>query len=148
MERSSQSAESAQGRTGLGFRTIGSAAVVCAAIWLVGAGSAGADNHAHDHADHADKGTVVQVVTTNIQGKNVFIPSTIAVKKGAEVTLSIFNTTDTPHGFRITDLGIETLLMPGEETRVELPKLEEEGLHDIDCQLHPAHRRATLLVVD
>jgi heme/copper-type cytochrome/quinol oxidase subunit 2 len=144
-----------QGRGSLGIWTLSGAVAasslvvassLVAATWLVVALPAGADEHEHDHASAG--GTVVQVVTTNIQGKNVFIPSTIAIKEGEEVTLSIFNTTDTPHGFRISELGIETLLMPGEETEVKLPKVEEEGLHRIDCQLHPAHRRATLLVVE
>jgi len=91
---------------------------------------------------------VVQVVTTNVQGKNVYIPSTVVIQEGEEVTLSIFNTTDTPHGFRISDLGVEEVLMPGKETEVKLPKVKQEGLHLIDCQLHPAHRTATLVVVD
>ena len=77
-----------QGRKSRGIWTLSGVVAVSS---VVAALSAGADEHEHDHASAG--GTVVQVVTTNIQGKNVFIPSTIAIEEGEEVTLSIFNTT-------------------------------------------------------
>jgi heme/copper-type cytochrome/quinol oxidase subunit 2 len=98
-------------------------------------------------AGHHDA-DVIEVVSTNVQGKNVYIPSTIVVEEGRPHTLSIFNTTDVPHGFAITSLGVEVVLKPGEETRVELPTIEHEGIHEIHCQLHPAHRTARLVVID
>jgi len=91
--------------------------------------------------------SVIQVVTTLLGGKNVFVPSTIVVVGGQETTLSIFNTTDTPHGFRIPALGIEAILPNGEETEVVLPKLEGNQVLRIDCHLHPPHRTATLVVL-
>lgn len=91
--------------------------------------------------------SVIQVVTTLLSGKNVFVPSTIVVVGGRETTLSIFNTTDTPHGFRIPALGIEAVLPNGEETEVVLPKLEGGQVLRIDCHLHPPHRTATLVVL-
>ena len=89
----------------------------------------------------------VQVISAVVGGKNVFIPSTIVVRAGGPQALSVFNTTDNPHGFAIKGLSIETVLMPGEETRIELPVLEDSEIYTIGCQLHPPHRTATLVVV-
>ena len=89
----------------------------------------------------------IQVITAMVGGKNVYIPSTIVVTAGRPQTLSIFNTTDKPHGFTIKGLSIEAVLNPGEETRIELPVLKGAEIYTIGCQLHPPHRTATLVVV-
>ena len=91
--------------------------------------------------------SVIQVVSTKIGGKNVFIPSTIVVTGGRPHSLSIFNTTDTPHGFRIDGIGIETVLPSQEEHLVELPALQGGHIYRIQCHLHPPHRTATLVVL-
>lgn len=118
--------------------------VVVAGVWLAGAGCA---RHMARHHAFTDDRDVIQMVSTNVQGKNVYIPSTVVVPAGKPVTLSIFNTTDTPHGFWIRGLGIQTILMNGEETKVELPALEGHKIYKIECQLHPPHRHATLVVL-
>jgi heme/copper-type cytochrome/quinol oxidase subunit 2 len=117
---------------------------VLAALGLV---SAAASAESHEHGA-VSKGRVIQVVSAVVGGKNVFIPSTIVVAAGTVNTLSIFNTTDKPHGFRIAGLGIETVLAPQQETKLELPALEGGAIYEINCQLHPAHRTATLAVLD
>jgi len=89
----------------------------------------------------------LQVVTALVGGKNVFIPSTLALPSGEPASLSIFNSTDTPHGFAIRALGVETVIPEQVEQHVDLPSLSP-GLYRIHCQLHEAHRSATLLVVD
>ncbi len=91
--------------------------------------------------------SVIQVVSTNVQGKNVYIPATIVVVAGKPHTLSLFNTTDVPHGFRISGLEIETVLPSKEEHELALPALEGGKVYQIHCQLHPAHRNATLVVL-
>ena len=88
----------------------------------------------------------VQVVSTLVGDKNVFIPSTIAVAAGQPTSLSIYNTTDVAHGFAIPALGIQRVLPPREELEVALPALEGPRLFAIRCHLHTAHRTATLLV--
>ena len=100
-------------------------------------------------AAHHEKEEVppIQVVTTLIGGKNVFIPSTLVVAEGVPHKLSIFNTTDKPHGFRIPQLGIEAILPSQEEQLVALPALDP-GIYRIVCHLHPPHRTATLVVLD
>lgn len=97
--------------------------------------------HGEGHADP------IEVVSTNVQGKNVFIPSTIVVEAGKPRALSLFNTTETPHGFTVAAAGIEEVLMPGKEQSIQLPALEA-GLYKIGCHLHPPHRSAQLVVVD
>ena len=108
----------------------------------------------HEKGEHADHGTavdaagdVIQVISANVQGKNVYIPSTIVVEEGKPAQLSVFNTTDTPHGFSIKGAGIEEVLLPGVEHPVALPALEE-GIYTIHCQLHPPHRNGRLVVIE
>ncbi len=122
------------------MRTIQHAALAgCLMAALSGAATAD-DGFTTDHS-------TIQVVSTLVGGKNVYIPSTIAVVAGQKTTLSIFNTTEIPHGFRIPAAGIEVVLPAGEELLVELPALEGGAVHAINCHLHPAHRTATLLVL-
>jgi len=94
-----------------------------------------------------DDRTTIQVVSSNVQGKNVYIPSTIVVTAGKAQTLQVFNTTDVPHGFSIAGLGIEEILPPQQEHEVKLSGLEGGQVLQIHCHLHPAHRTGTLLVL-
>jgi heme/copper-type cytochrome/quinol oxidase subunit 2 len=94
-----------------------------------------------------DDRTVVQVVTTNVGGKNFFVPSTIVFTAGEGRKLSVFNTTDIPHGFAIPGLGVEVIVPPGVETEIPLPPLEARHIYAINCHVHPPHRSATLVVL-
>ena len=119
-----------------------------AASLLVGAGGCGAHSHANRHVPgFGSDVTTVQVISAEIGGKNVFIPSTIVVSAGKPQSLSVFNTTDKPHGFAIAGLSIETVIMPGEEVMIDLPPLTGSEIYNIGCHLHPPHRHATLVVV-
>jgi heme/copper-type cytochrome/quinol oxidase subunit 2 len=89
----------------------------------------------------------IQVVSALVGGKNVFIPSTIVVVAGKPVTLSIFNTTDVPHGFAIPGLKIQEVLPAGQEHPIKLGDLEGGKVYGISCHLHPPHRTATLVVL-
>jgi heme/copper-type cytochrome/quinol oxidase subunit 2 len=89
----------------------------------------------------------VQVVSTNVQGKNVYIPSTIVVTAGVPYTLSVFNTTDIPHGFTIVGAGIQEILPPKQEHAITLPALEGGNVYGVRCHLHPAHRTGMLIVL-
>jgi heme/copper-type cytochrome/quinol oxidase subunit 2 len=95
----------------------------------------------------SDERTQVQVISALVGGKNVFIPSTIVLSSGTGRSLSVFNTSDQPHGLAIPGLGIEMVLMPGVEHVIELPTLEGGRIYAINCHLHPPHRSATLVVV-
>ena len=112
---------------------------VAVTVLLVGlAWTADADHHGEPP---------IQMISANVQGKNIYIPGTIVVVAGKPRTLSTYNTTDTPHGFSIEGVGVETVLLPQVEHPVEVPALKV-GLYRIFCQLHPPHRSAQLLVVD
>jgi len=115
---------------------------VAAAALCAGAGLASAQD---PHAAHASD--VIDVLSANVQGKNVYIPSTIAVVEDKPHTLSVFNSTDTPHGFKIEAAKVEAILQPGVETVVALPALKS-GIYRITCQLHPPHRNGQLVVLD
>lgn len=94
-----------------------------------------------------DDRAVVQVLSTNVGGKNFFVPSTIVLTAGEGRKLSLFNTTDIPHGFAIPGLGVEVVAQPGVETEIALPPLEGEHVYAINCHVHPPHRSATLVVL-
>jgi hypothetical protein len=96
---------------------------------------------------YTDERDTVQMVSTVIGGKNVFIPSTVVLTQGSGRTLTIYNTADKPHGIRVPSLSVEAVLEPGVETVVALPPLEGGRIYDILCHLHPPHRHATLMVV-
>ena len=99
-------------------------------------------------AEHHEGGgePPIQMVSTNVQGKNIYVPGTIVMEAGQPRTLQVYNTTDTPHGFSIEEAGVAAILLPGQENRVEVKALSV-GVYRIFCQLHPAHRSAQLLVV-
>lgn len=102
--------------------------------------------HRGHHGFTSDTSTI-QVVTTELGGKNVFIPSTIVVTSGHPVKLSIFNTTDVPHGFAIPALKVAEIIPAKAEHEIELPALEGHQVLQIRCHLHEKHRTATLVVL-
>jgi uncharacterized membrane protein YeaQ/YmgE (transglycosylase-associated protein family) len=89
----------------------------------------------------------IEMISAVVGGKNIFIPSTVVVTGGAPQTLSVFNTTDKPHGFVIPGLDVQVVLLAGEETQIDLPPLAGGEIYRIGCHLHPPHRSATLVVV-
>ena len=123
----------------------------CALALVASIGAAvGCHGRMHGHGDHhgftGDTSTI-QIVTTELGGKNVFIPSTIVVTSGHPVKLSIFNTTDVPHGFAIPALNVAIVLPPKAEQELELPAMEGHQILQIKCHLHEKHRTATLVVL-
>ena len=109
--------------------------------------SAAAERHGSASGHAEGEPDAIEIVSTNLQGKNIFIPSTIVVEAGKPQALSIFNTTDTPHGFAIDAANVQAILPAGEEYRIELPAMKP-GIYKVYCQLHPPHRAAQLLVVE
>ena len=105
------------------------------------------EHHMARHHGFTTDASTIQIVTTQIGGKNVFIPSTIVVTSGHPVKLSIFNTTDVPHGFAIPALNVATMLPAKAEQEIELPALEGHQILQIKCHLHEKHRTATLVVL-
>ncbi len=127
---------------------IGSTAIAALLLALTsGCGCRSQANPSGALAGYQSDVNEVQVISAVLGGKNVFLPSTIVVTAGRAPTLSVFNTTDKPHGFSIPKLKIMEVLPDQVEHEVKLPALEA-GIYPIHCHLHPAHRTATLLVVD
>ncbi len=91
--------------------------------------------------------TEVQLLNTQVGGKNVYLPSTVVLTAGAGRRLSIFNTADVPHGFTIAGLGLQEVLPSKKEHVIELPELEGGNVYHIHCHLHPPHRTGTLVVL-
>ena len=104
-------------------------------------------HHMARHHGFTSDTSTIQVVTTELGGKNVFIPSTIVVTSGHPVKLSIFNTTDVPHGFAIPALNLAVVLPAKAEQEIELPALDGHQILQIKCHLHEKHRTATLVVL-
>jgi len=125
-------------------------AAPCALLIALSAVASGCDGmhggHRGGRGFTSDTSTI-QIVTTQIGGKNVFIPSTIVVTSGHPVKLSVFNTTDVPHGFHIAALSVSEILPAQAEHEIELPALEPNQVLQITCHLHSAHRTATLVVL-
>ena len=86
-------------------------------------------------------------MTTELGGKNVFIPSTIVVTSGHPVKLSIYNTTDVPHGFAIPSAQPGRRAPAKAEHEIELPRARRPPVLQIKCHLHEKHRTATLVVL-
>ena len=122
------------------------AVLIALAVVVTGCHGAHGGHHDGHHGFTSDMDTI-QIVTTQIGGKNVFIPSTIVVTSGHPVKLSIFNTTDVPHGFHIPALNISEILPAQSEHEIELPPLEGHQVLKVTCHLHSAHRTATLVVL-
>ncbi len=95
-----------------------------------------------------DDRPVLQMMTTKIGAKNVFLPSTMVVTVGAGRVLTIYNDTELPHNFTVPGLEIDATLSPGEETQIVLPPLKKPGIYDIRCSVHPPHRHASLVVLE
>ena len=124
------------------------ALAVFAALALAGChGGPMREHHKGGHHGFTSDTSTIQVVTTEIGGKNVFIPSTIVVTSGHPVKLSIFNSTDVPHGFAIPGLNVAVVLPAKSEQEVDLPALEGHQVLQIKCHLHEKHRTATLVVL-
>lgn len=80
-----------------------------------------------------------------VDGGAGFKPTTLIFHKNDKVKLSVGNTTFATHGFTIVGYGIETEVLPGNPIDVEFTA-SRAGTYEIRCQLHPAHKTATLVV--
>ena len=124
--------------------------VLCVFVLLaagVGCHGPGREHRMARHHGFTGDTSTIQVVTTELGGKNVFIPSTIVVTSGHPVKLSIFNTTDVPHGFAIPALN-EAFVVPAKaEQEIELKAMEGHQILQIKCHLHEKHRTGTLVVL-
>jgi plastocyanin len=78
-------------------------------------------------------------------GPASFDPATINVKKGDKVQLTVTDKTDKPHGFSIDAYSIKRTVEPDKPILVKFTA-KRAGTFEIYCQLHPAHKKASLVV--
>ena len=127
------------------MRMLKVAFVAFVAVALVACGG-GADQS----ADSGEKMTDVVpfeasfTVELNEDDAKVFVPTEKTVN-GNGGTITVRNTLDAPHGFKISKLGLEEVI-EANSTRSFKVNNVEPGEYTIDCQLHSAHKESTLVV--
>ena len=83
------------------------------------------------------------------EGTKIWVPGTIAVKKGERVQLRLINNVKSDpnqHGFSIPDFGVNVVVARGEPQDVEFVA-KKAGIFPTQCQLHPAHVGGELVVL-
>jgi nitrosocyanin len=98
-------------------------------------------------AQQARAFTVVTVLSG--QGDNVanvWLPSTLIVRRGERVTLTLRNVSPADHGFAIDEARIQEVVQPGQNKTVTFSH-RTEGILRYYCHVHPAHIGGQVLVV-
>ena len=80
-----------------------------------------------------------------IDGTKFWLPSTIIVRRGAQVELTLVNKLDAPHGFEIDGLDVK-VEVPAKGTMKVRFIAKDAGTYAYDCQLHAAHIGGQILV--
>jgi len=81
-----------------------------------------------------------------VEGGTGWKPSTpIKVDKGDKLVIKVGNETKVQHGFSIDAFGVKGTVDPGKHTDVKFTPTKA-GTFVIYCQLHPAHKKTSLIV--
>jgi heme/copper-type cytochrome/quinol oxidase subunit 2 len=96
------------------------------------------------HAEDARKFTLINVA---LDGAKLWLPSTVVVPIGARVELTLINTLDEPHGFKIAAFDVEEVVQPKGTTIVQFPAIRA-GAFSYICHLHPPHIGGQILVLE
>jgi nitrosocyanin len=89
----------------------------------------------------------ITIVNYEYEGVKQWLPGTIVVKKGDDVTLNLINNTPSgDHGFFIPDYKITKVVSKGKKEVVTF-KADRDGIFTMKCQLHPAHVGGQLVVL-
>lgn len=114
---------------------------VCGIGVLVALAFAGAPRFGQA-APAANSFTIVNVLAS---GAKIWLPSTVAVRAGQQVTLTLDNKMDEPHGFAIDDYGVKVVVQPKSTQKVTFTA--KPGVSRFYCQLHPAHVGGQVIVL-
>ncbi len=90
------------------------------------------------------------VVAIESEGAKFWIPSTLIVKKGDKVKITLINTIKAEpntHGYAIDAFGIKEVIARGEPKAVSLTA-DKTGVFTIYCHQHPKHIGGQLLVME
>ena len=79
------------------------------------------------------------------EGANIWLPSTLIVKNGTPVKLTLRNVSKAEHGFAIDDLGVKLIIPAGETKEVSIAP-GASGTLRYYCPLHKGHIGGQLLV--
>ena len=89
----------------------------------------------------------ITIVNIEYQGAKVWIPSTLIVKKGEKIKLTLVNNTPSgKHGFEIDEFSVK-VEVDKDKKLVEFTA-DKAGLFRTYCQLHPGHVTGELLVLE
>jgi plastocyanin len=90
------------------------------------------------------------LINIKYEGKVIWLPSLLVVKKGEKVKLTLVNNVkDDPevHGYSIPQFDVKADVKRGTPSIVEF-MASEAGLFDTNCHLHPAHLKGQILVLE
>lgn len=90
------------------------------------------------------KFTLINVIFDDTK---IWLPSSLIVHEGDTVELTLINTLDVPHGFRIDTFGIEAVINAKSKSTVKFTA-KGVGLHPYVCHLHPPHIGGQILVLE
>jgi heme/copper-type cytochrome/quinol oxidase subunit 2 len=89
------------------------------------------------------------VVNVEYEGSKIWLPGTIVVQKGTQVTIKLINNVPgepSQHGYAIPAYNIAEVVNRGEPKTVEFTA-DKPGIFPITCHLHPAHVGGELVVL-
>ncbi len=94
-------------------------------------------------AAEPSKFTLINVL---LDGTKIWLPSSVVVREGEEVELTLQNKLDEPHGFKIEAFNIEEVVQPKAQTIIKFTATKT-GAHSYICQMHPPHVGGQILVL-
>ena len=86
-------------------------------------------------AGETKKFTLINVI---FDGTKIWLPSSFLVNEGDEVEMTLINKLDEPHGFKIDQFGLETVIQAKSKTTVKFTATPA-GIHPFYCHIHPPH---------
>lgn len=89
------------------------------------------------------KFTLINVL---LDGSKIWLPSTLIVRQGEKVEITLMNKLDDLHGFKIANFGIETTVQPKSTATVRFTA-SKAGLYPFICHIHPPHIGGQILVI-
>jgi plastocyanin len=90
------------------------------------------------------KFTLINVIFDDTK---IWLPSSLIVHEGDTIELTLINTLDVPHGFRIDTFGIEAIINAKSKSTVQFTA-KGAGIHSYVCHLHPPHIGGQILVLE
>ena len=93
------------------------------------------------------KSRKITLVNYESSGMKQWIPGVIAGYKGEELEIKLINKAKGDHGFMIPSHKVMEVVK-ADKSKVVKVKLNEAGIFQLKCQLHPAHVGGQLIVLN